>query len=105
MVLQIEKGAAIASKLYGLPSEMRFEFGVDLEGDAVPGARADERVSPELFLQLIEWQLGDAFGVLAQRIHDERLCERAVSRKLHDVGEAVEIRHVSTHDQTSVRWK
>ena len=78
---------------------------MDFQGDAVPGTRADERVSPELFLQLIERQRGDAFGVFAQRIHDERLRERAVPRELHDVGEAFEIRHVSTHGQTSVRWK
>lgn len=84
---------------------MRFELCVDFLGDAVPGTRADERVSPELFLQLIERQLGDAFGVLAQRVHDERLGECAVPRELHDVGEAFEIGRVSTHGQTFVKWK
>lgn len=84
---------------------MRFELDVDFLGDAVPGTRAYKRVIPELFMQLVERKLGDAFGVLAQRVHDERLCKRAVPRELHDVGEAFEIGRVSTHGQTSVRWK
>lgn len=68
----------MTGELRRLPSEVRFELGVDLLRDAVPGTSTDQRVIAELFLQLVDRQLGDAFGMLAERIHDECLRERAV---------------------------
>ena len=68
---------------------MCFELGVDFQGDALPGASTDHWVD----LQLIGWCCRNALRVLAERIHHERLRERAVSRERHDLRETFEVGH------------
>lgn len=85
---------------YRLTREVRFELVVDLIGDAVPRLGADYRLITEFLHQFFERHPGNVRGVLAERVHDERLRERAVPRERHDVREAFEVGHGHR-----VRWK
>ncbi|MDN7457589.1 hypothetical protein [Burkholderia cenocepacia] len=49
---------------------------MDFASEALPGLNADERVIAELFAQRIKRKPCDVFGVLAERVHYECLCER-----------------------------
>lgn len=78
---------------YRLTREVRFELVVDLIGDAVPRLGADYRLITEFLGQYFERHPGNLRGVLTERVHDERLRERAVPRERHEVREAFEVGH------------